>query len=111
MPVDWAHSLRGSRQIGRVGRCRPEFLPGSTTSDLPGRAFLDWYNHAHRHSGIRLLTPAVVHHGAAQLDACGATMLHAAYADTLNGSSCNHRVTGGADCRISKQLETKELAP
>ena len=27
------------------------------------RAFVDWYNHAHRHSGIGLMTPAAVHHG------------------------------------------------
>ena len=29
------------------------------------RAFVDWYNHAHRHSGIGLMTPAAVHHGQA----------------------------------------------
>ena len=29
------------------------------------RAFFDWYNHAHRHSGIGLMTPAAVHHGQA----------------------------------------------
>jgi len=27
------------------------------------RAFAGWYNHAHRHSGIGLMTPAAVHHG------------------------------------------------
>jgi putative transposase len=30
------------------------------------RAFVDWYNHAHRHSGIGLMTPAPVHHGDAE---------------------------------------------
>src|SRR5205823_4429758 len=29
------------------------------------RAFVHWYNHAHRHSGIGLMTPAAVHHGQA----------------------------------------------
>lgn len=27
------------------------------------RAFVTWYNHEHRHSGLGLLTPATVHHG------------------------------------------------
>jgi Integrase core domain len=30
------------------------------------RAFVDWYNHAHRHSGPRLMTPSAVHHGHAK---------------------------------------------
>ena len=30
------------------------------------RTFVDWYNHAHRHSGIGLMTPAAVHHGHAR---------------------------------------------
>jgi len=29
-------------------------------------AFVDWYNHVHRHSGIGLMTPAAFHHGQAQ---------------------------------------------
>ncbi len=28
--------------------------------------FLQWYNHQHHHSGLGLLTPAVVHYGQAQ---------------------------------------------
>ena len=45
------------------------------------RAFFGWYNHAHCHSGIGLMTPAVVHHGhAKQLHAARATVLNAAYA-------------------------------
>lgn len=28
-------------------------------------AFVDWYNHVHRHSGLSLLTPAMVHRGTA----------------------------------------------
>lgn len=45
------------------------------------RAFADWYNHAHRHSGIGLMTPAAVHHGhAPRLHAARARVLDAAYA-------------------------------
>jgi putative transposase len=44
------------------------------------RAFFDWYNHAHRHSGIGLMTPAAVHHGqAAELRDARARVLDAAY--------------------------------
>jgi len=45
------------------------------------RTFVDWYNHAHRHSGIGLMTPAAVHHGhAKQLHAARTVVLDAAYA-------------------------------
>jgi hypothetical protein len=45
------------------------------------RAFVDWYNHEHRHSGIGLMTPAAVHHGQApQLHAARACGLDTAYA-------------------------------
>jgi len=30
------------------------------------REFFDWYNHRHRHAGIGLMTPDVVHHGRAE---------------------------------------------
>lgn len=30
-----------------------------------GRPFFHWYNHVHRHSGIGLMTPAIVHYGRA----------------------------------------------
>lgn len=44
------------------------------------RVFFDWYNHAHRHSGIGLMTPTAVHHGqAAELRAQRAHVLDAAY--------------------------------
>lgn len=44
------------------------------------RTFFDWYNHAHRHSGIGLMTPAAVHHGHAEkLHAARAAVLDAAY--------------------------------
>jgi putative transposase len=45
------------------------------------RTFFGWYNHAHRHSGIGLMTPAAVHHGRArELHAERARVLAAAYA-------------------------------
>ncbi len=47
------------------------------------RAFVDWYNHAHRHSGIGLMTPAAVHHG-------HATQLHAARVDVLDAAYHRH---------------------
>jgi putative transposase len=44
------------------------------------RAFVGWYNHQHRHSGIGLMTPAAVHYGQArQLHAARARVLDAAY--------------------------------
>src|SRR5947209_1361227 len=44
------------------------------------RGFFHWYNHAHRHSGIGLMTPAAVHYGrASELHAARARVLHAAY--------------------------------
>ncbi len=47
------------------------------------RAFFGWYNDAHRHSGIGLMTPATVHHGhAEQTHAARAEVLNAAYAAT-----------------------------
>ena len=47
------------------------------------RAFVDWYNHAHRHSGIGLITPAAFHHG-------HATQLHAARVDVLDTAYQRH---------------------
>jgi putative transposase len=44
------------------------------------RAFVDWYNGEHRHSGIGLMTPAAFHHGQApELHAARARVLNAAY--------------------------------
>lgn len=46
-----------------------------------GREFFGWYNTAHRHAGIGLLTPEAVHYGrAADLHATRAVVLNAAYA-------------------------------
>jgi putative transposase len=42
--------------------------------------FFGWYDHAHRHSGIALLTPADVHHGrASQVTTAQATVLDGAF--------------------------------
>jgi len=44
------------------------------------RDFFPWYNHVHRHSGLGLVTPAVVHQGrAAAFQAQRAQVLHDAY--------------------------------
>jgi putative transposase len=51
----------------RTAKYRPEFL-ATGFSDLVAarewaRAFVDWYNHEHRHSGIRYVSPAQRHDG------------------------------------------------
>ena len=47
------------------------------------RAFFEYYNHQHHHSGIGLMTPAAVHHGhAPALHAERQRVLDAAYAAT-----------------------------
>lgn len=63
---------------------RPEF-PDRFASIEQARAFcrefFNWYNNEHRHSGIGLLTPAMVHHGMAdQITARRAEVLAVAYA-------------------------------
>ena len=62
---------------------RPDF-PARFGSLEDARAhcqrFFHWYNHEHRHSGIGLMTPHAVHHGAAQaLQVQRALVLHRAY--------------------------------
>jgi putative transposase len=63
---------------------RPEF-PDRFGSQEDGRGFcqrfFQWYNHEHYHSGLGLLTPAMVHHGqATKILAARQDVLHAAYA-------------------------------
>lgn len=62
---------------------RPEFPARFTTIEHAReycRTFVGWYNGAHRHSGIGLMTPAAVHHGHAhKLHADRARVLEAAY--------------------------------
>jgi putative transposase len=65
---------------------RPEFPDRFDSIDHARafcRTFFDWYNHAHRHSGIGLMTPAAVHHGrATELHRERQRVLTAAYAAT-----------------------------
>jgi putative transposase len=63
---------------------RPEFPARFDTIEHARehcRAFVHWYNHAHRHSGIGLMTPNAVHHGhAPELHAARGRVLDVAYA-------------------------------
>ena len=64
-------------------KTRPEF-PERFGSLQHGRAFggvfFDWYNHEHRHSGIAMLTPAIVHYGQGEaVLACREAVLADAY--------------------------------
>ena len=57
------------------------------------RAFFEYYNHHHRHSGIALHTPASMHYGTAHdVQAARAETLHAAYAANPR-RFCNRRPT------------------
>jgi len=76
------HSDRGSSMksqtvgqlLGSLGVTKRDALSFS-------RAFFDWYNNDHRHSGIRMLTPAMVHYGQAESVLAGRqAALAAAYA-------------------------------
>jgi len=44
----------------------PDRFGSTVHSREQTRAFFNWYNHEHRHSGIVLMTPATVHYGGAQ---------------------------------------------
>jgi putative transposase len=63
---------------------RPDFPASFDSIDQARehcRLFFDYYNHAHRHSGIGMLTPANVHHGQAEtVHAARTVVLDAAYA-------------------------------
>lgn len=63
---------------------RPEFpdrFPSIEQARAFCRQFFSWYNDEHRHSGIGLLTPAMVHHGMAdQITTRRAEVLANAYA-------------------------------
>lgn len=59
----------------------PERFDSILHSRAWGRGFFPWYNHEHRHSGIGLMTPAMVHYGRAEvIREQRAKVLHAAYA-------------------------------
>ena len=68
----------------RTLKYRPDF-PDRFASILEarswGRGFFPWYNDVHRHSGLGMMTPAVVHYGRAEaVRAARADILAAAYA-------------------------------
>ena len=49
-------------------KCRPGFPDRfGSIEDARGfcQSFFQWYNHQHHHSGLGLMTPAMVHHGQA----------------------------------------------
>ena len=53
----------------RTMKYRPEFpdrFGSLQDSRVFGQSFFSWYNEEHRHSGLGLLTPAMVHHGQAE---------------------------------------------
>jgi putative transposase len=71
-----------SEALFKTTKYRPEFPDrfGSLHDALAfGRVFFPWYNTAHRHSGIGLLTPEMVHYGesAAVLQSRSATLARA----------------------------------
>ena len=77
------------------------------------RAFVGWYNHAHRHSGIGLMTPAIIHHGQAPaLHVERARVLDAAYA--RNPERFERKPPAPPDLPtaawINKPTDTKEVA-
>ena len=67
------------------------------------RAFVDWYNHAHRHSGIGLMTPAAVHHG-------DAPALHAARGRVLDAAYARHPERFVRKPPVPPELPQRELA-
>jgi putative transposase len=72
----------------RTAKYRPEFpLKGFVDLDDARQwamRFVQWYNHGHRHSGIRYVTPAQRHTGQ---DGPVLAARHAVYQDARPGSS------------------------
>lgn len=65
----------------KYGPSYPERFFGLEAARAWMRGFADWYNHEHKHSGIALLPPVVVHEGrAAEVIAKRQAVLDAAYA-------------------------------
>ncbi len=67
-PLDRHRSINSYVEaLFRTAKHRPDF-PGAGFADLAAArqwaaAFVQWYNHEHRHSGIRYVTPAQRHAG------------------------------------------------
>ena len=68
MPLDRHRSINAyAEALFRTAKYRPDF-PAAGFADLAdargwAAAFVAWYNHDHRHSGIRYVTPAERHAG------------------------------------------------
>jgi hypothetical protein len=70
------------------------------------RAFVDWYNGEHRHSGIGLMTPTAFHHTTP--NSCtplGSTCSTAPASDTPTGRPQAARPAQAADRRVDQQAE------
>lgn len=95
---------------------RPEFPARFETIEHARehcRAFVDWYNHQHRHSGIGLMTPTAVHHGQAQqLHDARARVLEAAFERTPERFVRKRPVPPELPTAawINKPAETQEVA-
>jgi putative transposase len=63
---------------------RPDFpdrFESQAAAHAWARSFFEWYNHHHRHTGLALMTPAMVHYGLVdQIQAQRQQVLQAAYA-------------------------------
>jgi putative transposase len=58
----------------------PERFGSIEDARVWARSFIDWYNHAHRHTGLALMAPATVHYGlAGQVTEKRQQVLQAAY--------------------------------
>ena len=114
-----------AESLFRTAKYRPEF-PAKGFADLAAArawalAFVHWYNHDHRHSGIRYVSPAQRHAGQ---DHAILAARHALYsrARELNparwsGKTRNWSPVGAVtlnperDCVIKAHLECKEIQP
>ena len=63
----WRPSASWASSILRIAlRMRQVTAERARRWQAENGAFFDWYNHEHRHSGIGLMTPAMVHYGQAE---------------------------------------------
>ncbi len=56
--------------------------------------FLRWYNHEHKHSGLKFVTPAQRHHGVAPQCLCNVTPLMQRPDGAIHGVGTDRRATG-----------------
>lgn len=114
-----------AESLFRTAKYRPEF-PAKGFADLEAArvwaaGFVHWYNHDHRHSGIRYVSPAQRH---IREDQAILAALHALYlqAQALNparwsGSTRNWSPVGAVtlnperDSVIKRQISSEEIQP